>query len=577
MKRLIKFLISTALLLALLLSASVCLAEESGVIVLFTNDVHCATEHYATLAAYRAQLINNGYSVITVDAGDAIQGEMIGSLTEGSAIAEIMNSVGYDYAVPGNHEFDYKVETLLSLSKEAQYEYICANFYDLIAEKAVFAPYRIQEIDGKSYAFVGIATPETYFKSTPAYFQDENGNLIYSFSENELYSTVQNAVDSAISEGADYVIAVAHLGIIGTSDGYRSTDLIANTRGIDALIDGHSHETIESAVYKNADGEPVILSSTGTKLSRFGKMTIGEEIKTELISPEELDVSALSAEAQAAHDATKTIINAYNAEFDYLFEEIGYSEVKLAITDENGNRLVRSCETNAGNFVTDAYRTVLKTDIALVNGGGVRAEVASGSFNRKAIMDINPWNNKMCVIEVTGQQIIDALEYGTHASPDEYGSFPHVSGLSFELLTYVESTVVLDSLDNFVSLDKNAPRRVRNVLVNGKPIDADAKYTIAGSEYMLLNNGYTMFKDAKIISQGNLPTDTEILIEYVEKHLNGVIPSELYQNIRGEGRIKIVDSPAEDDVAPGDEENRIIWILLALSSVACAGTVIKKK
>jgi len=205
MKRTVVRLFAFFITAAMIFSLSVCFAsaEDSGdIIVLFTNDVHCATESYALLAAYREEYISQGHTVITVDAGDAIQGKMIGTLTQGEAIVEIMNLVGYDIAIPGNHEFDYKVETLMSLSESAEYEYICANFYDIVNEKQVFSPYKIIDIGSEKIAFVGIATPETYTKSTPAYFQNENGEFIYSFMEDSFYDTIQSATDSAVSEGA---------------------------------------------------------------------------------------------------------------------------------------------------------------------------------------------------------------------------------------------------------------------------------------------------------------------------------------------------------------------------------------
>ncbi len=551
--------------------------EQNGITVLFTNDVHCATEHYATLAAYRAQLIDDGRTVITVDAGDAIQGEMIGTLTEGSAIIEIMNAVGYDYAAIGNHEFDYTVPTFFNLAENAEFEYLSANFYDLIAEETLFSAYAIQEINGKKYAFIGISTPETPSKSTPTYFQDENGNFIYGFMPDSLYESVQNAIDNAKAEGAETVIAIGHLGISGTTEGWRSIDIIANTTGIDFFLDAHAHEYIENTEYTDKNGESVLLSSTGTKFQSFGRLDIDENgVTAELIDPKSIDISSLSEGAREAHEEVKTIIDTYNAEFEYLFAEIGESEVLLTVSDENGKRRVRSAETNAGNFVTDAYRAVLGTDIAFVNGGGVRADVAKGVFTRKNIMDINPWGNEMCVIEVTGQQLIDALEYGTHASPNEYGSFPQVSGITYELHSYIKSSVVIDELDNFVSLDENAPRRVRNVKINGNPIDLNGKYTLAGSVYMLKLSGYTMFKDAPVIAEEGLLTDTETLVEYVTNHLNGKISADTYGNIYGDGRMTVIDTDPEP-IVPGDESNTLIWVMLSLLALASASALLKVK
>lgn len=582
MKRTVVRLFAFFIAVTMIFSLSVCFAsaeDDGDIIVLFTNDVHCATESYALLAAYREEYISQGHTVITVDAGDAIQGKMIGTLTQGEAIVEIMNLVGYDIAIPGNHEFDYKVETLISLSESAEYEYICTNFYDIVNEKQVFSPYKIIAIGSEKIAFVGIATPETYTKSTPAYFQNENGEFIYSFMEDSFFDTVQTAIDSAVSEGATRVIAVGHLGIGGVTEGWRSVDMIAGTVGIDAFIDGHAHEIIEQALYKNSAEEDVVLASTGTALNYIGKMTLsGDRITTELIPTKDTDVSDFCDSAKQAYGEVKALVDGYNAEFDYLFEEIGVCEVNLAIYDEDGKRLVRHSETNAANFVTDAYRAVLGSDIAFVNGGGVRSEIPKGKFTRKAVMDINPWSNEMCVIEITGRQLLDALEYGTRAVPEEFGSFSHSSGITYELHTYIESGVVTDEFGDFVSIDENAVRRVRNVKVNGKPLEPDKTYTLSGTVYMLFNSGYKMFKDARVVAMEGLKCDSDILVEYVEKHLGGVIPASKYESIYGDGRISVISEPeADGPVVPGDESGFAFAIVTAISTLYIIFVLTRKR
>ncbi len=552
--------------------------NSDDIVVLYTNDIHCGLDDYSVIAAYRAYLIGEGYNVVTVDAGDAIQGEMIGSLTEGAAVVDIMNDVGYDYAVPGNHEFDYTVERLLEISNnEAEYQYICVNFRDLLQEKDVFAPYAIKEFGDEKIAFVGISTPETYSKSTPTYFQDENGNFIYSFMEDEFYSVIQTAVDNARSEGATKVVAIGHLGVSDVTEGWRSVDVIENTVGIDVLIDGHAHEVIEGRVCENANGDEVILTSTGTKFANFGMLTMSSDgnITSELINPDSVAVDELSDEAKTAYNTVKAKIDAYNAEYEYLFEEIGASEANLVQYDADGNRLVRNTETNLGDFVTDAYKAVTGADIAFVNGGGLRADINIGTLTRKAIMDVNPWNNEMCVIEVSGQQIVDALEYGMNAVPNEFGSFPHVAGVTFEVHTYIETPVVIDELGDFVSIKEDAPRRVRNVCVNGQAIDLDKTYTVAGTCYMLQLSGYKMFADAKNVDYIGPKTDSEMLIEYFTNHLKGEITAEKYGNMMGDGRILMIDEKqnVSDETPPnaGDDSVQMLWISLMV--IAAVGVI----
>ena len=255
--------ISILLVIAMLITGVTASASaaENDTVILYTNDVHCAIEGYPVLAAYRAELIAQGNNVVTVDAGDAIQGEVIGSMTNGAAVVDLMNAGGYDYAAPGNHEFEYGMDTFLDIAQnKSQYEYICSNFHDLRSVTPVLSPYAIEDFGDFQVAFVGITTPDTITSSTPEFFKDESGNYIYGFpaypggmTNEALYENIQESVDSAISDGADFVVAVGHAGILGSNEGWKSSDIIANTDGIDCFIDAHSHETTESATYKNKE------------------------------------------------------------------------------------------------------------------------------------------------------------------------------------------------------------------------------------------------------------------------------------------------------------------------------------
>ena len=551
MKKFISILLVAVMLLSVV-SITVS-AEAYETVIIYTNDIHCAIDDYPVLAAYRAELIAQGKNVITVDAGDAIQGEVIGSMTKGEAVVDIMNAVGYDYAVPGNHEFDYGMETFLDLAQnKADYDYISSNFYYLSDISSVFAPYKIEDFGDYQVAFIGISTPETVTKASPEYFKDENGNFIYGFPmypgemTNEiLYENVQVSVDNAILDGADVVVAAGHTGILETTDGWKSTDIIANTSGIDYYIDAHSHETIESAVYKNENNEDVILTSTGTKFANFGVLTIsGNDAEFELVNPDNINIGELSTDARFAYSSVKNKVDGYNEDIAYLYEEIGTSEAHLIAYDSDRTWAVRKRETNAGDFVADAYRSVTGADVAIANGGGIRAEVEVGNVTRKMLMDVNAFNNDMCVLEVTGQQLIDVLEHGARKCPESLGSFFQVSGVTFELHTYLETPVVTDQLDNFIGIDETKERRVQNVLIDGKTVDLDEKYTLAGSAYVLLQggDGLTMLDSARVIQQEGLPCDSEMLIKYFSETLDGRITSEQYGNPDGDGRIKIVDS-----------------------------------
>ncbi len=531
--------------------------DAAGAVVLYTNDVHCATDGYSYLAAYKAQLEEDGYDVITVDVGDAIQGEAIGSTSEGAAIVDIMNTVGYDFGVPGNHEFDYGLERFLAIAAgdapEAQYEYLSCNFVDLQTGETVLTPYEIVEMNGENVAFVGISTPETYTKSTPTYFQDENGNFLYSFSEDTFYDTIQDTVDEAIAAGADRVIALGHLGIEGTTEGWKSTDVIANTTGIDAFIDAHSHETIPESEYANKDGEMVPLTSTGTKFADFGQMTLNEDgtCTTELIVPSDVDTQS-SAAAATAYQTVQDKVDGYNEELAYLNEKLGTAETELTINNADGVRRIRNGETNMGDFVADAYRVMTGADIALVNGGGIRASITAGDVTRKDLMDVNPWNNEMCVIRATGQQILDALEHGARLNPEENGGFLQVSGLTYEIHNYLESPVITDNMEMFQGIDETKERRVQNVMIGGKALDPEAGYTVAGSFYTLQKqgDGFTMFDGAEVVAHEGLPVDSEMLINYFTEELGGSITAEQYGNPLGDGRITILAEEAQEPSEP---------------------------
>lgn len=538
-------------LAAYTLSGSDVPKNEKDTIVLYTNDIHAAIDQYSNLAAYSADLESQGYQVVTVDAGDAIQGEAIASLTKGEAVVDLMNAAGYDFAVPGNHEFDYNLSTFLNLTKKAEFQYLSANFVNLQTNTTVLKPYSIvTKADGEEIAFVGISTPETYTKSTPAYFQNSAGKYLYSFMEDAFYITIQNAVDGAIAEGANQVVAIGHLGADGITEGWSSKEVIANTTGIDAFIDGHAHQTIPAMTTPNKDGKEIPLTSTGTKFSSFGKMTLEADgdITTELIDPK--TVTAQSDAAKQAHDTVQAKIDAYNSQFDnYLNEKLGTAEVELTVNGADGNRRIRNGETNMGDFVADAYRAITGADIALVNGGGIRASIAAGDVTRKNLTDVNPWSNEMIVIKATGQQIADALEHGARMNPAECGGFLQVSGISYEVQNYKETPVITDEKGLFQSIDSTKERRVTNIKVGGTPIDLTKTYTVTGTSYTLKQqgDGYTMFADSEVVKKDGLPVDAAMLEQYFTETLGGSVSAAQYGNPLGDGRIQVVETEQETE------------------------------
>ena len=546
--------LTLSLLLALLIGLMGGCGSDDGqqdIVVLYTGDVYCAVDEnigYAGLAAYKKQVEKETPYVALVDCGDALQGDAIGTISQGEYLVDIMNKVGYDFAVLGNHEFDYGMERLAELMEMSDAAYLGCNVdYTGSGENALSAlqQYEIVDYGDTKVAFIGISAPESISQSTPAYFMDENGDIVYSFcsdSGEALYSRVQETVDSCREEGADYVIALTHLGDDESSAPFRSTDLIAGTSGIDAVLDSDSHSAIDSDMVENEEGREIPLSSSGTGLENIGQLTITPEgdITTRLISDfeeKDSDMESFIADIQSEYE-------------EELQQVIAGSDVELTTESEDGVRLIRNRETNLGDFCADAYRQIAGADIAFVNGGGIRADLSEGDITYEDILAVHPYGNHLCVVEATGQEILDALEMGScstmaetgdgEKAAGESGGFLQVSGLRYTIDTSVDSTVKVDKDGMFVSCGQQ--RRVKNVEVlqddgSYEPIDVDETYTLASHDYMLRQSGdgFTMFADNEMVVEEGM-VDYQILITYTSDYLGGSI-GEQYSS--PDGRITV--------------------------------------
>ena len=510
------------------------LGLDNDIVILYTNDVHCGVDDnlgYAGLATVKNALEAQGKHVVLVDNGDAVQGDTIGTLSNGEYIIDIMNEAGYDVATPGNHEFDYGMDQFLALTEKANFPYVSANFVDADGN-TVLDPYVIKDVAGVKIAFVGISTPKTITTSTPKYFQDDNGNYIYGFMQDEtgekLYTAVQSAVDAARAEGAQIVIAMAHLGIEEDCSPWTSSEVIVNTTGIDAVLDGHSHSMLACEKVKNKDGQEVILTSTETKLAYIGCLTIKDDgsMTSTLISD----------------NGMKDFVGGIQEEFEELVNTVVASTaVDLVIKDPaSGERIVRVTETNLGDLCADAYRAMSGADVAIVNGGGVRADIPAGDITYGQIIAVHPFGNEMCVVECTGQEILDALELGCSKLPAESGGFLHVSGMTYTIDLNVESSVKLDENGMFVSVEGD--RRVTEVTIGGEPLDPEKTYTLASHNYKLKNcgDGYSMFAD-NVFLQDSVMIDNQVLINYIVNVLGGTVGEE-YADPYGQGRITIIEA-----------------------------------
>lgn len=513
-------------------------AIQKDIVILYTNDVHCGIEDnlgYTKLAQYKEDLQQDTPYITLLDAGDAIQGAPIGKLSTGEAIINIMNEIGYDFAIPGNHEFDYGMDRFLTLNDKLSCGYYSSNLVNTVTGKNLLPAYKIFQFDDKKIALIGVTTPETLNSSTPAYFQDDKGIFIYSFNEDatgkKLYTNIQNTVDTVKKLGVDYVFLVAHLGMSGITPRWSSLAVAQNTQGIDAIIDGHSHEVIPTFIAKNKQGKNVLITQTGTKLQNIGKLTITPQgkISTELIN-----------DLTKTNQKTTDLINEEKNKYAPLLNQIiGKNTVKLITNDPNTNtRLVRNSETNLGDFVTDAYRVVLNTDVAICNGGAIRNELPMGDFSYNDILTTFPFGNMCVVLEITGQQLLDTLEMGAIRYPEEFGGFMQISGATYTINSKIPPSVITDEKGNFIKVD--GAYRVQDVKINGKDLDLNKKYTIGGTSYILkfAGNGMTMFKDSPILQNEEL-SETDVIIEYIQNYLNATIGNE-YANPYGQNRITII-------------------------------------
>ena len=551
MKKLLGLLLCLALLLGCAAAEEPAAATLSKpLVVLFTSDVHCGIDTnwgYASLYAVKQYYAADNY-VLLVDDGDAIQGEPVGTMTRGDAIIDIMNALEYDIAIPGNHDFDYGMDTFLELAKKANFPYLSCNFNK--EGELVFQPSIIKEFDGVKIGFVGVTTPETLRSSTPTYFQNEQGEFIYGFMQDDtgekLYNAVQKAVDDVRAEGAQYVILIAHLGNEAEVSPWMYSDVISHTSGINVMLDGHSHD-YDKVTMKNKDGEDVLRQAVGTKLDNIGVLTIKPDgsMDTVLLGWDKSLPAAAPKLLGLQNPATEAVAAATKELNENLQKVVAKSAVDLVINDpeqvtDEGKpvRIVRRTETNLGDLCADAYRNQAgNVDIAWINGGGIRTSLPAGDLTLNDILKVHPFGKSLTVIEVTGQQVLDALEWSVHSMPGEFGGFDQVSGITFEVDATIESPVLSDENGMFTGVDETKVRRVRNVLVGGEPLDPAKTYSLASVDYQLLSHGdgYTMFDGCKVL-QESVKLDNQVLIDYIQGTLGGVV-GEGYDNPYGQGRI----------------------------------------
>ena len=610
-KRLSVVLVLAMLITLLVPSVAAADGKSDDIVILYTNDVHTYIDQplsYDVLKNIKNNLEEQYEHVLLVDAGDHVQGTAYGSLDKGEHVVQFMNAVGYDAASLGNHEFDYGMEGCKQVIEWAEYPYIDCNFYeekDGVRGENVLDSYKIFECGDEKIAIVGVLTPESFTKSTPAYFQDENGNYIYGIAGGEdgsaLYADVQKAVDDAKAAGATKVIGLGHLGIDPSSEPWTSTSTIAHVSGLDAFIDGHSHSTVKVDTVADKDGKNVVLTQTGSYLANIGMMVIHSDgtIETDLITTDpitepDLDENGEVKKDKHGNDKTKVVgynlvsdlykgeyaadetVKAQEAEWMAAIEEklgvvIGSTELTFDNFDGE-NRLVRSQETNTGDFCADALYYLfdnmdLDVDVAIMNGGGVRNKAITGDISYLTCKSIHTFGNVACLQTVTGQQLLDALEWGARSAGtgEECGGFLQVSGITYQIDGEWPDSTQKDDKGVWVGAPTGG-YRVHDVKVYNKEtnawddLDLNAKYNLAGYNYTLrdLGDGFNMF-DGAVNVLDYVMEDYMVLANYVQAFPNGVVEASNspllakypglavdYSTVNGSGRIQLAAANREE-------------------------------
>lgn len=539
----------TNTIISALIALSLCMACDDGdttkqdkplptqdIYVLYENDVHCAVDGYAKFAALRNEKRSVSPYVTTVSSGDFIQGSTIGAFTQGKSIINIMNAVGYDYVLPGNHEFDYGVPNLLECTKSLSATTVCCNFCATASPEPIFTPYAIKEYGKVKVAYIGISTPATISTSTPTFFTDDKGNYIYDFHGQDLAQYVQRYVDKARSEGAHYVVALTHLGL-DEADVYTSPKFVAATTGIDVLLDAHSHSVLPDTVMYNKEGKPVLVTSTGTKFQYMGVLTLDKQgtFHSQLVSTERYT---------PIDEKVRQVVDQENKQVEDLKKRvIGQTPFDIITLGENGERLSRREETTMGDLLTDIIRQQAQADVAILNGGGLRTNIKAGEFTYADIYEVSPFGNTLVTATLTGQQLLDALEVGMCKLPEYNGSFTQVSGMKFTVNPSVVANIQWDNNGFFTGIAEGSPRRVSDLQIldrttgQYRPVAPDRTYTIAANNYLLLNKGGEAMLAECTNVRDTGTTLVDIMCSHITKQFKGTIPDNY---AKPDGRINIL-------------------------------------
>ena len=531
----------TKVVLACLLIVAFACKRKDNIVILYDNDVHCAVDGYANMAGLKNQALEQTPYVSVVSCGDFIQGDVIGSLSEGRFIVDIMNQVGYDVVVMGNHEFDYGFPVMEEIASQLNATVVSCNLVNLNYNKTVFEPYKIINYGSTKVAYVGVMTPES-LTSSPYTFMDvesvafdekvkliepvnHGGTFFYDFCADSLYKQVQKNVDAARREGAHFVVVLSHLGdeLLDPSMP-TSLSLIKETHGINVVLDGHAHHTIADTLIANNQNQMVHLSSTGSNFRNIGQLTIAPD---NTLSIQLLPVDTLTA----VDDSVKALVDTLkNRTLAFRQQRVGRTPFSLIANDAQGNRIVRQEETNLANFCTDAFRIMLDTDIALINAGGIRDNIAAGDITYNDLLRVFPFKNTVCIATITGKQLVDVLEYSTRYLPKESGGLLHVSGLRYIVIdNECPAPIIYDENNLFVALASKSERLDRIEIWDKQaqryvPIKMNKEYTIAALDYHIEKMGGNGILRNAVLKQDKMNMDVDVLSAYLFS-LNGCVPA----------------------------------------------------
>ena len=484
-------------------------------VILHTNDVHGAIAGYAYITALKADYEAKGAEVILVDAGDYSQGTSYVSVTKGLDAIEMMNAAGYDVVTLGNHEFDYGYTQLKDNMTKAKFKVLCADVFNADGTPIFDANYTYTTKSGVKVGFFGMETPETQTKANPTKIKG------LTFATNDAFTKAAADQVEALKD-ADVVICLAHLGVDGESKPYRSTDLYAAVKGIDFIIDGHSH----TVMTKGENGEPI--QSTGTAFANIGVIVIDDATK-KIESNSLFEIKEDTAKDATVAAAAQKIIDRIDKEYGAVFAK---SEVVLnGAKAPNGNR---DSETNNGDLITDAMVWKILQDkesltvdadhvVAVTNGGGIRKAINPGDVTKKNINEVLPFGNTVVTIYITGAELLEALEASTYCTPDAIGGFPQVSVINYTISTAVAYDANAETYPASTYYGPKSINRVTINSINGKEFKADDTYAVITNDFCGGGGDtYYAFAAATAKFDTGIPLD-EVVMEYITAELKGVI------------------------------------------------------